>query len=83
MLAQQANEIRKRILISEKIYQAKLPFEPFIGNVYHLYKKGEEYILMLIGPHEWGRSHNNLEFIASVKLLSDHTWELTDNMINL
>jgi len=33
--------------------------------------------LMMIGPDEWGRSKkNNLEFISSVTLLSDHTWEI-------
>jgi hypothetical protein len=76
MLAQ-ANEIKKRISISEKVYTAKLSFEPFVGNIYHLYKKEEAYQLLLVGPNEWGKSKkNSLEFIESVKLLSDHTWEI-------
>ena len=76
MLAQ-ANDIKNRIAISEKIYTAKLSFEPFVGNIYHLYKKDDQYLLLLVGPHEWGKSkNNNLEFIESVKLLSDHTWEI-------
>ena len=76
MLAQ-ANEIKRRISVSEKIYQAKMPFEPFVGNIYHLYRKHDEYILMMIGPDEWGKSKKDyLQFVASVKLLSDHTWEV-------
>ncbi len=75
LLARQANDIRKRVEISEKIYQAQLSFEPFVGNLYHLYKRDSAYRLLLIGPDEWGKSKKEaLEFIASVKLLSDHTW---------
>ena len=77
LLAAQASEIRQRIAISEKIYQAKLPFEPFVGNDYHLYEQDGLYRMMLIGPGEWGRSKKeSLQFIASVRLLSDHTWEV-------
>jgi hypothetical protein len=77
LLAAQANDIRQRVFISEKIYQAKLPFEPFAGNDYHLYEQDGLYRLMLIGPDEWGRSKKeSLHFVASVRLLSDHTWEV-------
>ncbi len=77
LLLRQANQIRERISISEKIYQADMSFEPFIGNTYHLYEINGAYKLMLIGPDEWGRSKGKeLLFICSAKLLSDHTWEL-------
>ena len=79
LLAMQANEIKQRMLISEKIYQAKISFEPFVGHNYHLYKKEGNYVVMLIGPDEWGRRHGtSLEYISSMRLLSDHTWELLD-----
>jgi len=83
LLAQQANELKSRVEISEKIYTADISFEPFVGHVYHLYKKGEEYRLMMIAEDEWGRSkRENLEYISAVKLLSDHTWEIlsSDNI---
>jgi len=81
LLAIQANELKNRMEVSEKIYQAELPFEPFVGHIYHLYKKDDKYILYLIGPQEWGRSKpENISFISSVKLLSDHTWELVDSI---
>lgn len=77
LLALQAMEIKKRVDVSEKIYTAMISFEPFVGNMYHLYEQNEVYKLMLIGPDEWGRSKKeSLHFIASVKLLSDHTWEV-------
>ncbi|MEI6020355.1 MAG: DUF2452 domain-containing protein [Bacteroidota bacterium] len=78
MLAQ-ANDIKSRIAISEKIYHAKLSFEPFAGKTYHLYRRENEFVLMMISPDEWGRSKKDtLEFIDSVKLLSDHTWEIVN-----
>lgn len=77
LLAQQALEIKKRVEISEKLYDAKISFEPFVGQTYHLYKQKEQYIIMMIGPQEWGRSKkDDLEFVESIKLLSDHTWEI-------
>jgi hypothetical protein len=80
LLAKQAQEIQKRIEISEKIYTADLSFEPFVGHTYHLYKKDEAFKLYMIAPDEWGKTvPENLEFISSVKLLSDHTWELVDS----
>lgn len=79
LLAEQASAIRKRVEISYKIYQAKMPFEPFIGGTYHLYEQEGEYKLMMIGPHQWGKSKKHtLNFINSVTLLSDHTWEIID-----
>ena len=77
LLAQQANELRNRVEISERIYTAELSFEPFIGHVYYLYKKEDAHRLMMIAPNEWGRKKPALlEFISAVKLLSDHTWEV-------
>lgn len=80
LLAKQAQELQRRVELSEKIYVADLSFEPFIGHVYHLYKKEERYRLFMIAPDEWGKSKpENLEFIGSVKLLSDHTWDVIDS----
>ena len=77
LLAKQATSIKDRILISEQIYNAEIRFEPLIAHVYHLYKKNEEeYILSMVSPKDWGRKKCPYTFIASVKLLSDHTWEI-------
>ena len=79
LLAQQANELRKRVEVSEKIYTAEISFEPFVGNIYYLYKKEEVHRLMIIAPDEWGRNKPvTLEFISAVRLLSDHTWEILE-----
>ena len=79
LLMEQANQIKHRIEISEKIYQADMSFEPFVGHTYHLYQKQDVYRLMMIGPDEWGKSKpSDLEYISSARLLADHTWEVLD-----
>ena len=79
LLAHQANELRRRVEVSEKIYTAEMSFEPFVGHTYYLYKKEEQHRIMMIAPDEWGRSKaNGLEFVSAIKLLSDHTWELIE-----
>ncbi len=77
LLAEQANDIKKRIEVSELIYNAELRFEPIIGHTYYLYEKEDgKHLLSVIGPHQWGRSKGYKEFISAAKLLADHTWQL-------
>lgn len=76
LLAQQANELRRRVEISEKIYTADASFEPFVGQTYFLYKREDKYQLMMIGPDSWGKMPATLQYISTVRLLSDHTWEI-------
>ncbi|MFK8102129.1 MAG: DUF2452 domain-containing protein [Saprospiraceae bacterium] len=77
LLAQQAKAIQDRIHVSEAIYLAEMNFKPLISHQYHLYKKSDEkHVLSMIGPKEWGKNPP-YEFVASVKLLADHTWDIT------
>jgi hypothetical protein len=57
------------------IYEANLSFKPNIGQIYYLYeKKDGNHLLSLISPKEWGGTGPFKRFIATVKLLADHTW---------
>ncbi|UKN02681.1 DUF2452 domain-containing protein [Paracrocinitomix mangrovi] len=80
LLAEQAKKINKRKEISEEIYQANFRFEPIINHVYHLYKdENDQRILSIIGPNQWGRTKvKKYEWMATIKLLADHTWEILD-----
>jgi len=78
LLAKQAKSIQDRKSISEIIYGCEMKFEPLINHTYFLYQKEEKYILLLISPKDWGRSKNSLIYLATVKLLSDHTWDLLE-----
>lgn len=77
LLADQAKKIQSRIEVSERIYQASIAFEPLINHRYFLYQKadGSDFMSM-IGPEEWGRKKDWAAFVAEIKLLADHTWEI-------
>ena len=78
LLAQQAAKIRDRVHISEQIYLAEMGFEPLVGFTYHLYeRKTGEKVLSMIGPREWG-AKAPMHFMASVRMLSDHTWDILE-----
>ncbi len=76
LLALQAQEIQKRKELSMVIYGAKLNFQPVIGQIYYLYEKKDDSIMIsLISPKEWGGGAGPFKrFIAKVQLLADHTW---------
>jgi len=79
LLASQAQKLNDRKKISEFIYQAESRFEPFINHIYHLYQRENGiYLLSLIEPNQWGKSKKDFRFLASVKLLADHTWDIIE-----
>lgn len=81
LLARQARAIQERVEISEKIYLAECGFKPLIGKTYHLYEKAEQkWVLSMISPDEWG-ANPPYEFVSTVKLLADHTWEVEQEVI--
>ena len=83
LLAQQAHFIHQRVEISEKIYLADMGFKPLISHIYHLYQRQNgQYVLSMVGPKEWGRK-SSFDFVATVKLLSDHTWDILEGNSNL
>ena len=77
LLANQAKAIQERKIVSERVYQAEMRFEPLIGHIYYLYQRNGKDMLSLVAPGEWGRSNKNkLTFVAKIQLLADHTWEI-------
>lgn len=79
LLASQAKGLQDRKIVSEKIYGAEMRFEPLINHIYHLYQKDNKtYLLSLIAPDQWGRSKKTFEFVATVQLLADHTWDILE-----
>ncbi|MCR9290732.1 MAG: DUF2452 domain-containing protein [Bacteroidetes bacterium] len=77
-LIKQAKEVHERVEISETIYLAEMGFDPIVGRFYHLYlRKNGKKVLSMVAPHEWGKNCP-YEFEATVKLLSDHTWEVME-----
>lgn len=79
LLARQANEIQNRMTISERIYEAEINIDPIIGRTYYLYRRpsNNQSVMSLVSPAEWGPKPP-YHYIASVKLLADHTWEIIE-----
>ena len=79
-LMRQAEAIKQRVEISERVYEARVHFEPFIGQTLYLYEKTDgSDLLSLVAPDEWGRSFKYNRFLAKVTMLYDHTWDVTFN----
>jgi len=80
LLARQAENIKQRQQLSQIVYEAKMSFKPDIGHTYHLYLNDkDQYVLSMIGPEEWGRKMSFKQFVNSVTLLADHTWEIAED----
>lgn len=78
-LIEQAKYLKRRVEVSERIYQADVPFQPVIGKVYFLYqRKDGSDLLSMISPDEWGASMPYASYEAEVRLMSDHTWEIVN-----
>lgn len=78
LLAKQAKNIQYRVQISEEIYEAEMNFEPIIAKVYYLYRRSNgKSVVSMVSPPEWGKNPP-FKFIATVQLLSDHTWEVLE-----
>jgi hypothetical protein len=83
-LAEQVQDIKTRVHISDLIYQADLPFTPVIGKNYFLYEKkmGGQF-LSLLSPEDWKEKMEDKTFLAEVKLNADHTWKIVRSTVDL
>lgn len=76
LLAEQAKQIQRRKELSEQVYRAEIGFEPLVGHLYHLYEKTDgSWLLSMLSPQEWGSKCPH-QFVESLRLLADHTWEI-------
>lgn len=76
LIMMQAKEIEDRLIISQKIYEADLNFEPVIGTTYHVYEKREKAVLSLVAPNEWGKKLPYDKHVCSATLLADKSWQV-------
>ena len=84
LLLTQAKDIKARIEVSERIYLATMGFEPIIGKIYYLYQKDNlQDVLSMVSPMEWGDKMPFNAYVAKVRLLADHTWEVLEKAQDL
>ena len=77
LLISQANKLKERVELSEEIYTAEMGFKPITGHTYHLYEKEDgQKVLSMIGPNEWARGCKYPHYVATARLMGDHTWDI-------
>ena len=83
-LARQVQDIKKRVYVSDLIYNAEIAFTPVVGKTYFLYQEtSDKRYLSLISPEEWGDKISNQAFLAEIRLNGDHTWKVIRSTIEI
>jgi hypothetical protein len=82
VLQKQAEQIKRRLEITDAIHAAKYEFQVFHGEIYWLVfdSKINNTRLCHTGPNDWNTGiPNQYEYICAVKQLGDHTWIEIEN----
>jgi hypothetical protein len=77
VLQAQADELKRRLDITDMVYQAHYQFSPVMGNCYWLVNETvkQQILLVPMGPNDWSTGvPNSYQYIAQVKYMGDHTW---------
>jgi hypothetical protein len=77
VLETQAQQIKRRLEITDAVHGAVYQFQPVMGNPYWLAwdKRKQHTLLTQNGPNDWSSSApEDYEYIAHVKYMGDHTW---------
>jgi hypothetical protein len=77
VLEKQAQDIKRRLDITDAVYAAEYQFSPVMGNIYWLVwnTRNEKMILALNGPDGWSSGPPDwYDYQAQVKYMGDHTW---------
>ena len=77
VLQKQAEDIKRRLYITDMVHAAEYQFQVVMGNQYWLVwdHRREKMLLVQTGPNEWTTGvPADYEYISQVKYMGDHTW---------
>ena len=77
VLEKQAQQIKRRLEITDAVHAAEYQFQAVMGNAYWLVwdTRKQKTLLVLTGPNGWSSgAPDDYEYIAQVKYMGDHTW---------
>lgn len=77
VLEKQAQQIKRRLEVTDAVHGAVYQFQPVMGNIYWLVwdKRKQHTLLTQNGPNDWSSSApEDYEYMAQVKYMGDHTW---------
>jgi len=82
VLSKQAEEIKRRLDLTDMVHAAKYDFQVAHGNTYWLlYDRRKDCTRLSInGPNDWSTGiPEGYEYLTQVKWLGDYTWVEVDN----
>jgi len=82
VLQKQAEQIKRRLYITDAVHAAYYQFQIYHGQCYYLVWDNDKQrtILEILGEDEWtSGAPDQYEYIARVKWLGDYTWIEVDN----
>jgi len=77
VLEKQAQEIKRRLDVTDAVHSAVYQFQPVMGNYYWLVwdKRKQHTLLTQNGPNDWSSSApEDYDYQTQVKYMGDHTW---------
>jgi hypothetical protein len=77
VLESQAQQIKRRLEVTDAVHAAEYQFSPVMGHAYWLVwgKSKEKMLLVQTGPAEWTTGvPEDYEYVTQVKYMGDHTW---------
>ena len=77
VLEEQAQQIKRRLEITDAVHGAEFQFKLVMGNCYWLVweTRQEKMLLVHNGPKNWSTgAPEDYEYVAQVKYMGDHTW---------
>ena len=78
VLEKQAQDIQRRLDVTDAVYAAQYDFQIVMGNCYWVvwHKRHEKNLLVINGPGDWSTGvPEDYEYIMQVKYMGDHTWQ--------
>ena len=77
VLQKQAEDIKRRLDVTDAVHAAEYQFQVVMGNCYWLVwdKRKDKTLLVFNGPTDWATGAPvDYEYITKVKYMGDHTW---------
>jgi hypothetical protein len=77
VLEKQAQQIKRRLDVTDAVHAAEYQFQVVMGQCYWLVwdTRKEKMLLVLTGPNDWATGvPNNYQYQTQVKYMGDHTW---------
>ena len=78
VLEKQAQDIKRRLEVTDAVHAAEYQFQLVMGNSYWLVwdKRKQKTLLVLTGPTDWATGIPvDYDYIMQVKYMGDHTWQ--------